>query len=196
MNRRKQSNQLTPADIQKLHAAHDRAIEISLPLNVFVTVDSVDKQGINSPETHQTFRTFQGHLWQFGNRFDFPMAYVWVGEAGEPNGYNPHRHYLIHVPPAHYDTFHRLAHTQAGGRWLPGDRTIDVKPVHDIHYLLNNYFIKQSEQGRGETGALFGKRVGMSRVLSPNRKGDHGLPYKRQSFPVAADYSPQQFSVF
>ena len=190
MNRRKQSTRLSIADIDKIHAAHDRAIQLSLPLNVLATVRSPDKHGIDSLTTLQARTTFQKHLWQFGYRFEFPMAYVWVGEAGKADGFNPHQHYLIHIPPAHYQTFYRLAHTKGGGRWLPGYRTIDVRPITDMDYLLNVYLIKQSESGT-ETGLFFGQRVGMSRNLNGKV-----YPIKGNSIPATATFSPLQTSVF
>ncbi len=186
MNRRTQSSQLTPSQIQQLRAAHDRAIEIGLPLNVFATANSPDRLGADPALTAETFRSFKNHIGQFGRRFDFPMAYAWVAEA-QPDGTDPHLHFLIHVPPVYYDRFHKLAH-----EWLPGANAVDVQRVTSMPGLLDYYLIKQSEE-HGETGIFVGKRFGISNVLRPSRKV---YPLKGQAWSAAAEFQPQQNSVF
>lgn len=190
MNRRKHSTQLSTADIDKFHAAHDRAIQLGWPLNVLMTVRSPDTLGVDSPVTLQARSTIQKHLWQFGYRFGFPMAYAWVGEAANADGFNPHQHFVIHIPPVHYETFYRLASSSEGSKWLPGDRTIDVRPITDMDGLLHGYLIKQSESG-GQKGLFYGQRVGMSR----NLKGKV-YPIKGHSVPVTATFSPLQSAMF
>lgn len=187
MNRRKQSSQLTTSQIQKLRDAHDRAIEIGLPLNVFASVDSPDRQGTDHALTAQIFRTFKNHLGQFGRRLGFPVAYAWVAEAGKPDGRDPHQHFLIHIPPPYYKRFHDIAHG-----WLPGANAVDVKPVDNMPGLLDYYLIKQSEE-HGQTGIFIGKRFGVSKLLRPS-----SMVYPIKSYrPLTAALSaPQQNSVF
>lgn len=177
---------LSEGDASKLLEAKDRAFQIGLPLNRFVTVHW-ESAGVadDMKATARLLKLITDWLRTRGRQ----VAFAWVRENGHGKG--AHVHILLHLPPDLLDAFNRRQRgwlKACGARWRGGvlktrsigrtyrqalgggpdylanlAETVDYVLKGADHRARERFGIRRCEDG----GTVLGKRSGVSQNLGP-----------------------------